>query len=145
MPVLLNITDKYKMKVNFHLEPYKERTALSVRKDIEYILNKYGQHPAFYRRKDKRSFKELPLFYVYDSYLISIKEWQKILLLESSSTIRKTDLDSLLIGLYVNLKDGQQIKDAGFDGLYTYFASDGFSHGNFLKFKYFLLFRFNNG
>lgn len=119
------------MKVAFHLEPYKGRNSMSIRNDIEYILKNYGSHSAFYRTIGKTSIKKLPLFYVYDSYLIPVAEWQNILLPKGQHTIRNTDLDSLLIGLYVNQQDSQAIKDSGFDGLYTYFASDGFSYGNF--------------
>ena len=56
----------YKIKVTFHIEPYKDRTELTVKNDIEHIVDTYGKHPAFYKHthKDKR----LPLVYVYDSY-----------------------------------------------------------------------------
>jgi len=49
---------------------------------------------------------------------------------EGGSTIRNTELDAMLIGLYVNAGDEQKLNRSGFDGLYTYFAADGFSHGS---------------
>ncbi|KAI1712785.1 glycosyl hydrolase family 99 domain-containing protein [Ditylenchus destructor] len=132
MPLLLNTTSKYKMKMAFHLEPYPDRTAESVHEDIKYIIKSYGDHNAFYRTAGKASNekKQLPLFYVYDSYLIPAEEWAKVTTPEGSSTIRNTEWDALLIGLYVNSEHKTQIKRSGFDGLYTYFASEGFSHGS---------------
>ncbi|KAL3097580.1 hypothetical protein niasHT_023380 [Heterodera trifolii] len=143
MPTLLNATDKAKMKMAFHLEPYEQRTAATVRRDIAYILEQYGQHPALYRRKpaappanskekdDKeKNAKELPLFYVYDSYRIGPDQWAAVLGRNGTETIRGTELDSLMIGLYVDNGDAQKLLDASFDGLYTYFATDGFSHGS---------------
>uniref|UniRef100_A0A914GZS2 Glycoprotein endo-alpha-1,2-mannosidase n=1 Tax=Globodera rostochiensis TaxID=31243 RepID=A0A914GZS2_GLORO len=134
MPTLLNATDKAKMKMAFHLEPYDERTVAAVRRDIAYILEQYGHHPALYRRThitaSKEKAKELPVFYVYDSYRIKPDQWATVLGQNGTDTIRGTNLDALLIGLYVDKGDAQKLMDAAFDGLYTYFAADGFSHGS---------------
>lgn len=143
------------MKLAFHLEPYLERTASSVRNDIEYIITNYGTHPAFYRTTSKKKSltKKLPLFYIYDSYLIKKDEWALIATVNGSLTIRNTKFDSLLIGfnflikiknllkinfiyklffkgLFVNKNDEITIKESGFDGIYTYFASENFSYGS---------------
>jgi len=45
---ILNIADKYDIKITFHIEPYKGRTALTVKEDIRYIITKYGKHNAFF-------------------------------------------------------------------------------------------------
>lgn len=92
------------MKLTFHLEPYENRTGKSVRDDIEYIIRNYGKHPAFYRTYPKKhSSVQLPLFYIYDSYKVSDKEWVEIAAVNESSTIRNTELDSLLIGMFFGL------------------------------------------
>lgn len=39
------------MKLSFHMEPYKNRTADSLRSDIEYIVKNYGEHPALYKAR----------------------------------------------------------------------------------------------
>ncbi|KAH7695523.1 glycoprotein endo-alpha-1,2-mannosidase-like protein, partial [Aphelenchoides avenae] len=117
----------------FHLEPYKQRTVESVRGDIEYILTNYGSHPSFYRtsaKTDTKHTKELPLFYIYDSYRTSAEQWAELTSPNGTLSIRNTPLDSLLIGLYVQMEDRFKLRKGGFDGLYTYFASDGFSHGS---------------
>uniref|UniRef100_A0A914E9G6 Glycoprotein endo-alpha-1,2-mannosidase n=1 Tax=Acrobeloides nanus TaxID=290746 RepID=A0A914E9G6_9BILA len=133
IPLLLNATEKYKMKMTLHLEPYAKQTAETVRRDIEYIVDKYGSHPAFYRTSRKNATKgqkELPLLYAYDSYRIPVDEWTKLTSPNGSLSIRNTTFDVLLIGLYVQMEDRFKLKKAGFDGLYTYFAADGFSHGS---------------
>lgn len=45
------------------------------------------------------------------------------------STIRGTHYDCLVIGLWLDRPHGEQLHAAGFDGIYSYFASDGFSYG----------------
>jgi hypothetical protein len=94
--------------VNFHIEPYADRTAVSVKNDIQYIIDRYGSHPGFYRE----SISGKPLFYVlslslslqfrldlfcvflywkvYDSYLIRPSEWRQVLSPSGAHTIRNT-------------------------------------------------------
>ncbi|CEF65474.1 Glycoside hydrolase, superfamily domain-containing protein [Strongyloides ratti] len=144
--MILDTAIKYKLKVTFHLEPYKGRTIENVYKDIVYIIDKYGNHSGLYKMKPKKievnkgsSFEkdakdiaklEKPVFYIYDSYLIDSSEWSKLTLLNGSLTIRHSRYDSILIGLLVNESDQLEILKAGFDGIYTYFASDGFTYGS---------------
>jgi glycoprotein endo-alpha-1,2-mannosidase len=134
IPLLLNASEKYRMKLAFHLEPYNSRTPETVRNDIIYLIEKYGNHSAFYRatpkNKTSTTSKELPMFYVYDSYQISKDDWYRVTNINGSNTIRGTPYDSLLIGLHVNHEHRFDLQQAGFDGLYTYFASEGFSHGS---------------
>jgi len=46
------------------------------------------------------------------------------------SSIRGTKLDCIVIGLLVEAGHKQSILQGGFDGFYTYFASNGFSFGS---------------
>lgn len=134
VPALLNAAEKYKLKMTFHLEPYEHQTAATVRNDIDYVVRMYGNHPAFYRTSPKNNLSvKLPLFYVYDSYKISNADWQNIASVNGSSTIRGTDIDSLLIGLAIKLDDVKAMREAGFDGVYTYFAADGFTEVSSMK------------
>ena len=43
----MDSADRYGIKVAFHIEPYGGRTAASVKNDIIYIYDTYGNHPAF--------------------------------------------------------------------------------------------------
>jgi hypothetical protein len=70
------------------------------------------------------------LFYVYDSYKIAPEEWSKLLSENGEKTVRNTELDALYIGLWVEEKDSAFFNTSGFDGFYTYFASEGFVFGS---------------
>lgn len=122
--IILDMADLYCIKVNFHIEPFPNRNALSTIEAITYIIDQYGKHNAFYTYKDK------PLFYVYDSYLISKEDWASVLTIHQKNTIRNTKYNSIFIGLWVNEQDSIFFKESGFDGFYTYFASDGFTYGS---------------
>jgi glycoprotein endo-alpha-1,2-mannosidase len=123
---ILNVADRFgKIKIAFHLEPYPSRTVESVRDDVEYILNKYGNHSSIYRARDGR-----PLFYVYDSYHIFPSQWRRMLQPDGDLTVRGTALDGYFIGLWLDRLHGRDADEAGFDGIYTYFATDGFSYGS---------------
>ena len=96
--------------------------------NIKYIQEKYGQHPAYHRHKYRG--RKLPVFYVYDSYLVQREDWGGILRPEGRKTIRNTPYDGIFLGLVVNEHQKSEVLAAGFDGYYTYFASDGFTYGS---------------
>ncbi|KAL7862476.1 hypothetical protein SRHO_G00139170 [Serrasalmus rhombeus] len=129
VPLVLEVADKYKVKVAFHIEPYKGRDDASMLENIKYIMEKYGGHPAFFRYKSSTG-KLLPLFYIYDSYLQSADTWAQMLKTTGKSSIRNTPYDGIFVALLVEEKHKREILDAGFDGIYTYFATNGFSYGS---------------
>jgi len=127
-PKLLKAAHTYKIKVTFHIEPYKDRSELTVKNDIEHIVDTYSKHPAFYKHTHKD--KHLPLIYVYDSYHTKPKEWARVLKPGGFDTIRGTEYDSFVIGLVVEQRHQNDMVESGFDGFYTYFASIGFTWGS---------------
>lgn len=124
IPLLLDVAHMYSVKVTFHIEPYQGRTPVSVKEDLKYIIERYSNHPAFYKHG------KLPLVYVYDSYINSAYEWAEVLKPGMPNSIRGTELDCVVIGLLVERNHQQSILNGGFDGFYTYFASNGFSYGS---------------
>ncbi|HEX2995332.1 MAG TPA: hypothetical protein VHP14_10925, partial [Anaerolineales bacterium] len=46
---IMDVANQYGLKVAFHIEPYGSRTASSVVSEVNYINNRYGSHPAYYR------------------------------------------------------------------------------------------------
>lgn len=122
---LLDEAEKAGVKVCFHLEPYGGRTPATVKENIKKIIDKYGNHPAFYTYEGK------PMFFIYDSYNIESEDWATILSPQGSNTIRNTVYDSYVIGLWLNdIKDeAPKMLTANFDGFYTYFAAMGFNSG----------------
>lgn len=125
--LLLQMAEEYithDIKICFHLEPYEGRTAEAVNDDIRYIIDRYGKYRSLFRSSDGR-----PFLYVYDSYHIAPQEWARILKPDGDMTIRGTKYDSVVIGLWLHHEHGQDLVNGGFDGIYTYFATDGFSFG----------------
>lgn len=129
VPLLLEVANKYHIKVAFHIEPYKGRDEVNMFSNIKYIIEKYGEHPAFFKYQTNTG-KLLPLFYIYDSYLMNSEQWAKLLKHTESNSIRDTPYDAIFLALLVEEKHKRDILTAGFDGLYTYFATNGFSYGS---------------
>lgn len=129
VPLLLEVAHKYHIKVAFHIEPYQGRDEVNMFTNVKYIIEKYGEHPAFFKYRTNTG-KLLPLFYVYDSYLMNSEQWAKLLKHTESTSIRDTPYDGIFIALLVEEKHKRDILTAGFDGVYTYFATNGFSYGS---------------
>ncbi|KAJ8377336.1 hypothetical protein AAFF_G00261210 [Aldrovandia affinis] len=129
VPLVLAAAHRYQVKVAFHIEPYKGRDDLSMYNSVKYIIETYGEHPAFYRHRT-RGGKLLPLFYVYDSYLLSAERWAGLLKDGGRHSVRNSPFDGVFLALLVEEAQQGDIAAAGFDGLYTYFATNGFSYGS---------------
>jgi glycoprotein endo-alpha-1,2-mannosidase len=119
----LNIAQKYGIKIAFHIEPFY-KSVEAFREQLEYLYKQYASHPSIFRANNK------PLLYVYDSYKIKSKEWSRLLNANGDISLRNTLLDATVIGLWVHRNEGDFFIDSGFDGFYTYFASDGFVYGS---------------
>ncbi|XP_021380063.1 glycoprotein endo-alpha-1,2-mannosidase-like [Mizuhopecten yessoensis] len=130
MPMILDMAAAQGVKVAFHIEPYKGRDHLTLKKNLKYIIKTYGNHSAFYRRYHKEKNKMLPLYYVYDAYQVSSKLWADLFKPSGKLTLRDTELDGFFIGLLVEQQHKVDIVSAGFDGFYTYFATNGFTFGS---------------
>jgi len=103
------------------LEPYPLRSEYSVKDDLEYIFQQYGNHPAFYRHPSTNQC----LVYAYDSYHMTPHQWQQLLTADGSMTIRGTEHDCIFIALVLDNVD--EAVHSGFDGVYSYFAATGFT------------------
>ena len=134
IPVLLDAALAHDIKLTLHIEPYKGRTPQSVRGDLQYIHSHYSQHPAFYKleRLDPNdgAMLHLPLMYIYDSYLSEAREWASVFKRGGPLSIRGTNEDCVAIALLVEHAHMRSAVDGGFDGVYTYFAAEGFSFGS---------------
>ena len=111
------------IKIAFHIEPFY-KSIRELRKQLEYISNKYGDHPAIFKVSGR------PLYYFYDSYKTESAEWSKLLKPKGDLSIRNTLIDATIIGLCVGKNDGKFFVKSGFDGFYTYFPIDGFVYGS---------------
>lgn len=125
LPTIFRIADELNtVKIAFHLEPYAGRNVSSLRSDIMYLHGTYGHHQSLYRMYDR------PLYYIYDSYHISVNEWSRLLNTKGDLTIRNSLSDGVFLGLWLHNHHGRELRTGGFDGVYSYFASDGFSYGS---------------
>src|SRR5690606_7759118 len=118
IPGLLDAAERHGLKVNFHVEPFGGRNAETTRAAIVYLIDTYGDHPAFHRGAE---FGNRPVIFLYDSYLTPAREWATILAPDGVNTIRGTEYDTAVIGLWVKRPDSQAMLDGHFDGFYTYF------------------------
>ncbi len=126
LPALFDAAAKAGLLVSLHLEPLPGRDAKVCHQALAYFLEHYGNHEALYREPDSG----LPLVFVYDSYFTPVEQWQRLLTPGGDLTIRGTDLDCFMVGLWVEKTHGDDLHRAGFDGLYSYFATDGFTYGS---------------
>jgi len=130
VPVVLEVADEVGgIGIAFHLEPYRERSVESIADDLKYLVKSYGHHSSIYRVNG------LPMYYVYDSYHIPHRQWQRLLqpASEESSlanlSVRGSPYDGVFIGLWLERHHGQDLLEGGFDGIYSYFASDRTGYG----------------
>ncbi|QIY92168.1 glycoside hydrolase family 99 protein [Chryseobacterium gallinarum] len=119
----LDMADRFNLKIAFHIEPFY-KTITEFKDQLSYLVKTYSHHHAFYKKEGK------PLYYVYDSYKIPAEEWMKLLSKDGAMSVRNSDLDALYIGLWVEKNDNVFFEKSGFDGFYTYFASEGFVFGS---------------
>jgi glycoprotein endo-alpha-1,2-mannosidase len=129
VPLLLEAAARHSLAICLHIEPYEGRSPETLRRHLRYVVSTYGTHPAYYRRS-RGTKPPLPVFYIYDSYRTPPQQWARLLSTRGDLSVRGTDLDAIFLGLLVDYKHRADIKQAGFDGFYTYFAADGFSHGS---------------
>ena len=119
----LNIAHKFGLKITFHIEPiYK--TTVQFKEHLAYLSENYSSHPAFYKVNEK------PFYYIYDSYKLNYRKWHSIMSPDSESSIRNTPLDAIFISLWTLRLDGEFAVVSGFDGVYTYYGSDGYAFGS---------------
>ncbi|KAL3881816.1 hypothetical protein ACJMK2_028208 [Sinanodonta woodiana] len=128
MPLILDSAHKFGLEVAVHIEPYKNRDPTTMRENMKYLFQSYGNHPAFYR-KDHNG-HQLPVVYIYDSYHTPSSDWAQLLKPDGKMSVRNTELDALFIGLLVEFNHQKELLDGGFDGFYSYFAANGFTYGS---------------
>lgn len=127
-PGILDAAARHGLKVTFLLEPVFA-SAAQAREWIVFLIDTYGDHPAFYRsaHHDGR-----PLLYTFAPFRfeaakltfgVSPDDWAQVLTPGGSRTIRGTRYDAAVVAhvevpLFVHLAAG-----AGFDAVNNYYAS----------------------
>jgi len=123
VPLLLDVAERYGIKVAFHIEPYGGRTAERLVNDVEYLYRHYGDHPAFHRTTassrwspDSRS---KGIFFVWaivvpdtDSAEVEASYWRQAI-----DAIHDLPDGGLVIA---NTTESDWVDGGHFDGLYNY-------------------------
>jgi hypothetical protein len=123
VPLLLEMAERYNLKVTFHIEPYGGRSAGRVVEDIEYLYRRYGEHPSFYRTSEpsRWSMDDRPkgLFFVWnirhpdpDGETVEAEHW-----LDAVEAIHGMPDGGLVIA---ETTDASWIDRGHFDGIYNY-------------------------
>jgi len=123
VPLLLEMAERYGLKVAFHIEPYGGRSAGRVVDDIQYLYHRYGEHPAFFRTpvQSRWSQDERPkgLFFIWAIYHpdpegepVEPEFW-----LDAIEAIHASPEGGLVIA---NTTDAGWIDRGHFDGMYNY-------------------------
>lgn len=133
VPTLLSAAAKYKLKLTLHVEPYKGRDDQTLHDDVKYIIDTYGKHQAFYKYKTLDN-RHLPMLYIYDSYQTPPEAWAQLMRPDGAHSVRNTPYDCMFIALMVEMNHRKYLDVGGFDGFYTYFATDKFTYGSTWRF-----------
>lgn len=123
LALYFDLAEEFGLKITFHIEPVYQ-TIGKFNDLISYLADRYGEHPALFRYQGKA------LYYIYDSYKVPAEEWAKILSPEGEQSIRHTRLDASFIGIWVLRTTRDFFLKSGFDGFYTYYASDQYVWGS---------------
>ena len=123
VPLILDVAERYGVKVAFHIEPYGGRTADRLVSDIQYLYSHYGDHPAFYRTTASSRWspdaRSKGLFFVWairvpdtSSAEVEATYWQPAL-----DAIHDLPDGGLVIA---NTTESDWVDGGHFDGLYNY-------------------------
>lgn len=123
VPLLLDIAERYGIKVAFHIEPYVGRSAERLVSDIQYLYRRYGSHPAFFRTNAASRWspddRAKGLFFVWgievpdnDSPPVDASYWRDAL-----DAIHTLPDGALVI---VSTVQSEWVDGGHFDGLYNY-------------------------
>ncbi len=132
--LMLDVAERYGVKVAFHIEPYSGRTADRLVSDIQYLYSHYGDHPAFYRTTASSRWspdaRSKGLFFVWaigvpdnDSPGVEATYWQPAL-----DAIHNLPDGGLVIA---HTTEGDWVDGGHFDGLYNYATLHLDEHNNF--------------
>lgn len=108
-PVVLDAAAAEGLKVNFHLEPYPDRTPSSTMDDVRYLLARYADHPAFYVAPELGG---RSMFYIFRALDAPAAAWA-----DAVAALRHEGHNPVLLA---QTSDLQFVTRARFDGGYSY-------------------------
>jgi glycoprotein endo-alpha-1,2-mannosidase len=122
-PILLDVAEHYGLKVTFHIEPHDGYNSNNLVRDVKFLYDNYGEHPAFFRTTEKSKYspdgKSKGMFYVWSVSAFEeadISAWNQAL-----DEIHGSEYDSLL---FADGGDIRWVEEGHFDGAYHYVSTD---------------------
>jgi hypothetical protein len=120
---ILDMAERYRLKVAFHIEPYGGRTAGKLVEDVAYLNQRYGSHPALFRShltsRHNPNYSQKGVFFMWSPVItydggeeVPPEYWRPAL-----DAIHAANPSSLVIG---HQTDARWVDGAHFDGLYNY-------------------------
>jgi len=73
---ILDAAERRGLKVALLVEPYEGLNATNFHAALQHVRQHYWDHEAFYKRRVGQ--RQLPVFYLYDSYRVKSEEWQRL-------------------------------------------------------------------
>jgi hypothetical protein len=127
LPLMLDIADHYGIKIAFHIEPYGGRSAADLAYDVQYLVDKYGNHPAFFWTTDTSLYspddRKKALFFIWasvtpdsNSTVVSPDYWR-----ETLDALHNADPGAIVL---TDQNDPIWITQGHFDGSYKYGVLD---------------------
>ena len=126
LPLMLDIADHYGIKIAFHIEPYSGRSAANLLRDIRYIYDEYGDHPAFFWTSETSRYspgnQPKGLFFLWatvvsdEDRVVSPDYWR-----ETLDTLHAADPGAIVI---TDQNDMTWVRESHFDGSYKYGVLD---------------------
>jgi len=126
LPLMLDIADHYGIKIAFHIEPYSGRSAANLMRDIRYIYQEYGSHPAFYWTTETSRYspdnQPKGLFFLWatvvsdEDRVVAEDYWKDAL-----DTLHAEDPGAIVI---TDQNDPAWVRGSHFDGSYKYGVLD---------------------
>ncbi len=132
IPALLDQAAAYRIKVAFHIEPYGDRNGENLVRDVVYLYEQYGDHPAFYRTTAQSRWspddRQKGLFFLWAAGFAGGEQ------LEAAQGVEGPEYWQSAVdaihglpdgGLVIaNSTEGSWIDGGHFDGLYNYATLD---------------------
>ena len=123
VPLLLEIAQKYGIKIAFHIEPYVGRSSEKLVQNVQYIYEKYSDSPAFYwtnaTSRYSRDIQPKGIFFVWN---IGVKGWEGESVDAAYWQKAMDEIHALPNGglIIANTMESSWIDQGHFDGLYNY-------------------------
>ncbi|XP_058065077.1 glycoprotein endo-alpha-1,2-mannosidase-like protein, partial [Anopheles bellator] len=132
--MIFQVAHHFDLKVAIEVLEYPDRTIESIRSNIKYFVDTFGDTTGslcYYRVLSKQ--RNLPLFYVRKAYRILDSDWKRLLTRNGILSIRGTSYDAIVLAAIASEDHKSMVRRAGFDGFYTYLPSNGASYASTWK------------